>query len=140
MSLHSSMDLEPSQLPWSLLRESIRKGFPGGSDGKESTYNAGHLGSIPGLGRFPGGGHGNPFQYSCLENPHGQRSLVGYSPWGRKESDMTDRLSTAQHIRKQRNLKRDVKERCVCVCVYVCVCMCMRLVDTLIGERALFTI
>ena len=46
---------------------------------------------------------------------------MGYSPWGRKESDMTDRLSTAQHIRKQRNLKRDVKERCVCVCVYVCV-------------------
>ena len=97
MSLHSSMDLEPSQLPWSLLRESIRKGFPGGSDGKESTYNAGHLGSIPGLGRFPGGGHGNPFQYSCLENPHGQRSLVGYSPWGRKESDRTELLSTHAH-------------------------------------------
>ena len=43
--------------------------FPGGSDGKESTYNAGHLGSIPGFGGSPGGGHGNPFQYSCLENP-----------------------------------------------------------------------
>ena len=54
-------------------------GFPGGSDGKESTCNAGDLGSIPGLGRSPGGGHGNPLQYSCLENPHGQRSLVGYS-------------------------------------------------------------
>ena len=40
---------------------------------------------IPGLGRSPGGGHGNPFQYSCVENPHGQRSLAGYSPWGRKE-------------------------------------------------------
>ena len=37
-------------------------------------------GSIPGLGRSPGGEHGNPFQYSCLENPHGQRSLAGYSP------------------------------------------------------------
>ena len=46
-------------------------GFPGGSDGKESTCNAGELGSIPGLGRSPGGGHGNPLQYSCLENPHG---------------------------------------------------------------------
>ena len=46
-------------------------GFPGGSDGKESTCNAGDLGSIPGLGRSPGGGHGNPLQYSCLENPHG---------------------------------------------------------------------
>ena len=44
----------------------------------------------------PGGGHGNPLQYSCLENPSGQRSLVGYSPWGFKESDMTERLSTAR--------------------------------------------
>ena len=44
-------------------------GFPGGSDGKESACNAGDLGSIPGLGRSPGGGHGNPLQYSCLENP-----------------------------------------------------------------------
>ena len=61
--------------------------------------NTGHLGSIPGLGRFPGEGYGNPFQYSVLENPHGQRSLVGYSPWGCKESDTTERLSTAQHIR-----------------------------------------
>ena len=42
----------------------------------------------------PGRGHGNPLQYSCLENPHGQRSLVGYSPWGCKESDMTERLNT----------------------------------------------
>ena len=43
--------------------------FTGGSDGKEFTCNAGDLGSIPGWGRFPGGGHGNPLQYSCLENP-----------------------------------------------------------------------
>ena len=47
------------------------------------------LGSISGLGRSPGQGHDNPLQYSCLENPHGQRSLVGYSPWGHKESDTT---------------------------------------------------
>ena len=46
--------------------------------------------SIPGLGRSPGGEHGNPLQYSCLENPHGQRSLVGHSPLGHKESDMTE--------------------------------------------------
>ena len=46
-------------------------------------------GSIPGSGRSPGGRHGNPLQYSRLENPHGQRSLVGYSPWGRRESDST---------------------------------------------------
>ena len=52
------------------------------------------LGLIPGLGRGRGGEHGNPFQYSCLENLHGQRSLVGCSPWGCKESDMTEWLST----------------------------------------------
>jgi len=60
-------------------------GFPGGSDGKESTCNAGDLGSVSGLGRSPGGGPGKPLQYSSLENPHGQRSLEGYSPWGRKD-------------------------------------------------------
>ena len=116
-------------------------GFPGGSDCKESAYNAGDLGSIPGLGRVLGGEHGNPRQYSCLEipmdrgawwaavhrvaksrtrlsdfsfsfatflhwrrkwqptsvflpgNPHGQRSLVGYSPWGCKESDTSEQLN-----------------------------------------------
>ena len=60
-------------------------GFPGGSDDKESTCNVGDLDSIPGLGRSPGGGHGNPLQYSCLENSYGHRSLVGYSPWGCKQ-------------------------------------------------------
>ena len=64
--------------------------FPGGSDSKESTCNVGDLDSVPGLRRSPGGGHGNPPQYSCLENPQGQRSLVGYSPWGLKESDTTE--------------------------------------------------
>ena len=48
----------------------------------------------PGLGRFPGVGHGNPLQYSCLENPHGQRSLADYSPWVHKELYTTKRLST----------------------------------------------
>ena len=68
-------------------------GFAGGSYGKESTCNVGDLGSTPGFRRPLGGGYGNPLQYSCLENLHGQRSLVGYSPWGHKESDMTKRLS-----------------------------------------------
>ena len=45
---------------------------------------------IPGSERSSGGGHGNPLQYFCLENPHGQRSLVGYSSWGHKESDTTE--------------------------------------------------
>ena len=54
----------------------IRAGFPDGSDSKESACNAGDLGLIPGLGRSPGRGHGNTRQYSCLENPHGQRGLA----------------------------------------------------------------
>ena len=72
--------------------------FPGGSDGKESACNVGDLVSIAGLGRSRGGGRGNPLQYSCLENPYGQRSLAGYSLWGHKESDMTERLSIAQGL------------------------------------------
>ena len=72
-------------------------GFPGGSDGRESACSAGDLGSVSGLGRSPGGGHGNPLQYSHLEHPHGQRSLVGHSAWGHKELDTTEGLSTAQH-------------------------------------------
>ena len=68
-------------------------GFPGGSDGKESARNEVDLGLISGLGRSPGGGHGNPLQYSCLENPHGQRSLAGH-----KESDTTEQLNTAPRV------------------------------------------
>ena len=62
-------------------------GLPGGSDGKESAF--------PGLGRSSGGGHGHPLQYSCLEDPRGQRSLVGCCPRGHKESDTTEWLGTA---------------------------------------------
>ena len=68
-------------------------GFPG----KNPPAHAGDVGSIPGSGRSPGGENGNPLQYSCLENPHGQRSLVGYSPWGRKESDMTETTLHTAH-------------------------------------------
>ena len=62
----------------------------GGSDGKESACNAGDPGLSPGSERSPGEGNGYPVQHFCLEIPHGQRSLVGYSPWGSKESDMTE--------------------------------------------------
>ena len=65
-----------------------------GSDSKESACNVGDLGLIPGLGRSPGGRHGNPLQYSCLANSSGQRSLAGYSLRGHKESDMTEQLHT----------------------------------------------
>ena len=60
---------------------------------KNLPANAGDIrdvGSILGLGRSPGGGHGNPLQYSCLEDHMDRGSLEGYSPWGRKESDMTE--------------------------------------------------
>ena len=62
----------------------IYMGFPGDSDGEEFACNVGDLGLIPGLGRSPEGGHGNPFQYSYLENPQGERTLVGLSPWGKE--------------------------------------------------------
>ena len=61
---------------------------------KNLSANAGDvvdMGSVPGSGRSPGGGHGNPLQYSCLENPM-DRILVGYSPWGHKESDITEAI------------------------------------------------
>ena len=79
-------------------------GFSGDSVSKESTCNVGDLGSIPGLGRPPRGGHGNPLQYSCLENPQGQKSLAGYRPWDHKESDITEQLSTDLDIRTVRFL------------------------------------
>ena len=71
--------------------QGIYQGFPGGSDGKESACNAGDQGSIPELGISSGEGNGTPLQYSCLET-HGRRSVVGYTPWGHKESDTTERL------------------------------------------------
>ena len=57
---------------------------------KNPLDNTGDAGWIPRLGRSPGGGYGNPLQYSCLENPHGQRSLASYGPWVCKESDTTE--------------------------------------------------
>ena len=73
-------------------------GLPGGSLGKESACNArdaGDTGSIPGLGRSPGEGNGNPLPVFLPGESHGQRSLVGYSPRGHKESDMTEAIEPA---------------------------------------------
>ena len=64
-------------------------GFPSGSDGKESAGNVGDLGLIPGLGRSPGGGRGNPLQYSCLENPM-DRGAWSTTAHGVTESDTTE--------------------------------------------------
>ena len=76
--------------------------FPGGSDGKASAYNAGDRGSISGSERSPGEGNGNPLQYSCLEKSHGLISLVGYSPWSRRESDTTKWLHFLWRKRHQK--------------------------------------
>ena len=76
---------------------------------KNPPASAEDMGSIPDLGSLPGEGNGNPDQYSCLKNPQGQRSLVGYSPRGLKESGKTEWLSTAQqkavHILNPQNLQ-----------------------------------
>ena len=107
LALQFYIDTHPSPAPTSpnslkMLHVNILSsfvlfsGFPVGLEGKESTCSAGDL-SFPGLGRSPGEGKGFPLQYSCLENPHGQRSLVGHCPWDCKVSDMTELLSTAQH-------------------------------------------
>ena len=84
--------------PWRRDRQPtpVFLGFPGGSDSKESTCNVGDLDLIPGLGRCPGGGPNKLLQYSWLGNPHAQRSLAGYSPWGCKKLDTTEQLSTAK--------------------------------------------
>ena len=67
-------------------------GFPGGSDGKESACKAGDLGLIPGFGRSPGEGNGNPRQYSRLENPM-DRGAWRLQSMGSQESDMTEQLA-----------------------------------------------
>ena len=81
-------------------------GFPGSSDGEESACNVGDLDSVPGLGRSPGEGNGNPLLYSCLENLVTHSSVLAwripwteepgrlYSPWGHKESDTIEWLNT----------------------------------------------
>ena len=84
--------------------------FPGGSDGKASAYNEGGLGLIPGSGRSPGEGYGNPLQYSCLEKSHGRRRVVGYSPWGRKES-----TSLSLYRQQKQNLELTVTQVMNCL-------------------------
>ena len=73
--------------PECYLSFQLALGYPGGSDGKESACNAGDQGLIPGLGRSSGGGHGNPLQYSCLENP------MDRGIWWVAESDTIEMLS-----------------------------------------------
>ena len=67
-------------------------GFPGGASGKDTVYagDIRNVASIPGSGRSPGEGHGNPLQYSCLENPMDKGNLMDPSSWGHKELDTTE--------------------------------------------------
>ena len=74
-------------LPMATYGSSVIKNLP---------TNAEDWGSVPGLGRFAGGEHGNPLQYSCLENPHRLRNLAGYSPWGCKR--VRHDLETKHHV------------------------------------------
>jgi len=74
-------------VPWLIVNNP--KCFLGGSDNKESTYNAGYLVWISGSRRSLGDGNGNPLQYFCHGKFHGQRSLVGYSPWAPRKLDIT---------------------------------------------------
>ena len=77
------------------------RGFPGSLVVQNPPANAGDLGLIPGTRRSPGEGNDNPFQYSCLGKSHGQRSPVGYSPWGcYKESGMTYQLNMNQILKR----------------------------------------
>ena len=78
--------LGSSLLSWSFLASWVAlvvKNLPAKAGDRD-------VGSIPGLGRSPGEGHGKPLQYSCLGNPNEQRSLAGSSPWGHKEVDMME--------------------------------------------------
>ena len=85
-------------------------GFPGGSDGKESACNAGDLGLIPGLGRSPGGEHGNLLQYSCLENP-----MEGGAWWARVQGVAKSRTQlsnfTSLHFPKPKKKRTNILMR-----------------------------
>ena len=81
-------------------------GFPAGSVVKKPPANAGDTrdaGLIPGSGRSPGEGHGNPLQYSWPGESHGQNSLAGYSPWGRKASDTTEHTYNGGRTKHQQS-------------------------------------
>ena len=88
---------------------------------KEFACSAGAVGDtglIPGSGRSPGGENGNALQYSCLENPHGQRSLVGYSPWDHKELyDWSDWA----HVNVDSRPQSDSDSHFICLSIYLCI-------------------
>ena len=117
------MELKRSTLlPW----DTVWEGFPGGSEVKASARNAGDLGSIPGSGRSPGEGNGNPLQYSCLENPMDRRawraivhrvtksqtrlSDFTFTVWGRPHADQWARKGPPFQLIKQIKSALQTKE------------------------------
>ena len=91
------------------------RGFPGGAGGNESTCNAGDMGVIPGSGRSPEQGRGNPLQYSCLENLKERRS------WGHKESDMTEVTEHTQLYQEDSYYHTTflISERLICMALQI---------------------
>jgi len=86
----------------------VRGAFPGGSSGKEAACHTGDVrdtGSIPEWGWSPGGGHGDSLQYSCLENPNGQRSLAGHTVHRMAQSRTRLKLLNTQLLFISLNLK-----------------------------------
>ena len=95
---HEVTESDPTQQLTLLLFSSTFLECPGGTVVKKSACQCRRRGSIPGSGRSPGERSGNPLQYSCPGKSHGQRSLVSYSPWGRKESDTTKQLNNINRL------------------------------------------
>ena len=91
-----------------------------GSDGEESACSMGDPGLIPGSGRSPGEGNSNPLHCLCLENPHGQRRLVGYSPWGRQELGTTEALTLSLYVASWMNLVPVTHKTCIWKDNYSC--------------------
>ena len=93
------MGLEVTRGPSTNYMPDPKEGFPGGAVVKNLLANAGDTrdaSSIPGWGKTPGEGSGNTLQYSCLENAKDQKSLAGYSLWGRQESHTTEHTTQLQ--------------------------------------------
>ena len=98
-----------------MLITAFSKDLPGGSDGKASVYNAGDPGSPPGVGRFPWRRKWQSTPVLLPGKPHGQWSLIGYSPWGHKESDTTERLHSQHLVESVTSQLKEIHEPLFCV-------------------------
>ena len=102
--------MQPWPIPWRTRELDYPSHLSfGGSDDKESAYNSGDSDLIPGLGRSPGGGHENPLQYSCLENPHGRGTWRATVPGGSQES-----MTRLSHWTRTSHILQDLR---LCICL-----------------------